>query len=265
MVESTLQRNALARVQQALEQDKIPKTPDIRLVEQMTTMEAFETLDKLDALKQQKSHQATSQQSTDQSQPTPKKPPATKISPDFEGLGHSGGGSSEPTTERKRPLTGREKDYFNFFNQRFGPLIVLILYFAMADLDKAVFYAPSPDECREVAPHLARIGPKVEDLVHLPKWAHEVIVTSDSTFTVGMILVGYFDRIGVLEKILPWMQSTTSKFEARRKEREQPQTNTGNISSNGTGGAPGPDTTRQYPSLEQLGVDGIGQQDRAEP
>lgn len=128
---------------------------------------------------------------------------------------------------RKRVLTPREKDYFQFFDQRFGPLIVLLLYISMADLEKATFYAPSPQECHDLAPHLARLGPKVEDIFHLPRWIHEVVVTSDDTFTVGMVIVGYLDRIGALEKLLPWFTGAASKV--RRINNEQSKSEAGPI------------------------------------
>jgi hypothetical protein len=256
--ESTITRNALARVQQALQQDKIPVKKDIAILESLETEEANKILDQVDELQRQKLRQQTSQKSTVVSPLTQSS--SRQSNQSFEAQDHFAGGSSAPITERKRVLSGREKDYFQFFERRFGPLIVLILYFAMADLEKAVFYAPSPSECKELAPHLARIGPKAEDLLHLPKWAHEAIVTSDSTFTVGMVLVGYLDRIGVLEKIMPWMTSWVERSRKLSEQQTKPETSTGNISANGVGGG----VDQQFPTLDQLGVTGIGLQDRAE-
>lgn len=259
--ESTITRNALARAQRDLSLGKIPVKKDIAILEELETAEANKILDEIEELQQKKLHQQTSQKSIAVS------PPLTSNSrnnfntqQDFEGPGLSGAGSNVQPPERKKVLSGREKDYFQFFERRFGPLIVLILYFAMADLEKAVFYAPSPSECKELAPHLARIGPKAEDLLHLPKWAHEAIVTSDSTFTVGMVLAGYLDRIGVLEKLLPWMTSWVERSRKLSEQQTKPETSTGNISSNGAGGG----VDQQYPTLDQLGVTGIGLQDRAE-
>jgi hypothetical protein len=261
MVDSTRHRNALARALQGVPEGKIPAAADIRLLEEIATPEADNLLDQIDQLKLQKLQQAESRKSTDQSQPTTSKLSQSQMSQSFGDQGPSGAGRGVPILEEKKRLTGREKDYFQFFERRFGPLIVLILYFAMADIDKAVFYAPTPEECREVAPHLARVMPKVEDLVHMPKVIHEAIVTSDSTFTVGMVTVGYLDRIGVLEKILPWVKSWAS----RTRELSGKQTNPGTVPVSNNGAAPGPDDSRQFVPVDQLGVVGIGEQYRAEP
>jgi hypothetical protein len=259
-MDSTVHRNALARAQQALQVDKIPAARDIRLVEEIATPEADQTLDQIDELKQTKSRLATEAKNTEASQPTMRTSSQSRVNQGFVDPSPLSDGRSAPTSEPVKRLVGSEKDYFQFFERRFGPLIVLILYFIMADIDKAIFYAPTPEECKEVAPHIARVMPRVEKLLHVPKVVHEAIVTSDSTFTVGMVAVGYLDRIGVLEKILPFVKSWASRS---RQLRDQ-QTSPGTVPVSNNGAAPGPDTTRQFPSLEQLNINGIGAQDRAE-
>jgi hypothetical protein len=109
------------------------------------------------------------------------------------------GSASSATTPK-----GREGDFYKFFKDRFGPLIVLILWAAMADLDKASFYAPSPEECEELAPHAARLFVRIEDALHLPKWAHSALTNSDDVISIGLLVVGYLDRIGVLKNIMPY-------------------------------------------------------------
>lgn len=116
----------------------------------------------------------------------------------------------EDAPKRKR-LSVREQEYYEFFDQRFGPLVVLLLWLFTTKLERAVFYAPTPAECHELAPHLAHLGPKLEDLVHLPKWVHTAIVTSDDTVTIGMVMMGYLDRIGVLDKMAPWFSGVGEK------------------------------------------------------
>lgn len=244
-------RNAITRAEIALAEGKMPTKADLDLLSELESDQSYLILDKVDELKQQKLSQAELRKNIEASQPV-----VNKISPSSlggGGLDLSGDGQKE-ALPKKRPLQGREKDYYNFFDNRFGPFIVLILYFSLADLDKAVFYAPSPDECHELAPHLARLGPKVEDWFRAPRWLHDAIVTSDDTFTVGMVLVGYLDRVGLLEKLLPWFQGTAKKVS--KMNEPQPETSASQVQQNGTGGAPGPDTTRNFVPLDQLDIRG---------
>jgi hypothetical protein len=275
-METTVQRNALALAQREVEQGRIPAAKDLKVLEAMTDQKVWELLDKVDQLKQQKSHQATSQPIIDQSPPTQKVQPKQKSGQGFADQDLSDAGKSDTTTERKKPLTGREKDFYNFFDKRFGPFVVLILYLAMADLEKASFYAPSPAECHELAPHIARLGVKIEDLLKLPKWAHDIVVTSDDTFVVGMVVVGYLDRIGFLQKIGPWARKQSDQVRARRSSREYTQPKASNVPVQpGVNGrvrsgdeysnpAIRPDEQFHVP-LDQLGIFGVGEQYRAEP
>jgi hypothetical protein len=115
---------------------------------------------------------------------------------------------------------GREGDFFGFFKERFGPLIVLILWIALADLEKASFYAPTPEECEELAPHAARLATKVEDFLNIPAWAHSAIMASDDVISIGLIVVGYLDRIGMLVKIKPYFMNSM-----RRRSNETARSN----------------------------------------
>lgn len=142
-------------------------------------------------------------------------------------------------TKGNTPTNRREKDYYNFFCDRFGPIIVMILMVAFGDTDKAVFYAPTPDECKELAPHAARIFTKFEDMVKLPKWAHDTITMSDSVVSLGMVVLGYLDRIGTLPQIRKYFTSSTRKANneqsARRNTTIQVQNGTASNNRNGHG------------------------------
>lgn len=249
------QRNAKIRVEEALEEGKLPAAKDIKTLEGLSLPESDNLLDRVDSLKAQRSSLAQSLKSTEASPRIVE--PKLSLPTDREVPSHSDVGEKKPQQKRLNP---REKDYYEFFNNRFGPLIVLLLYLLMADLEKAVFYAPSPDECHELAPHLARLGPKVEDWFRLPKWAHDVVVTSDDTFTIGMVLVGYLDRIGVLEKLVPWFTGAASKV---KKLNDQPKSQGGATEVQPTNGAEGRMAgagDRNFVPLNQLGVVGLGEQ-----
>ena len=216
------------------ERDKIKKEETqeaVILVPQVTQEQLDQVLDQVQ-VELPRSHPVQPLKNTEPQFQEPKVPKPTKLpsteapSPSVDGVQKQQPEKQEQPV-RKRVLTPREKDYYQFFDQRFGPLIVLVLYLTMADLQKATFYAPSPTECHDLAPHLARLGPKVEDIFHLPRWVHEVVVTSDDTFTVGMVLVGYLDRIGALEKLIPWFTGAASKV--RRITNEQSQSEAGPI------------------------------------
>jgi hypothetical protein len=217
---TSAEHNALMRVQRSVAEGTPPDPKDLKKLESLEM--AAETLDSLDnpqeaGLRPQKLPPAPQPINSFQTS----QPVSPTMSQGLGGQPQSVGGDSGTTRPRK--LSAREKDFYEFFDQRFGPLIVLILYVAMADLEKASFYAPSPSECHDMAPHLARVGPKVEDLLRLPKWVHEVAITSDDTFTVGMIMVGYLDRIGVLEKLVPWFTGAASRV--RKVNQRETQSN----------------------------------------
>ena len=84
-----------------------------------------------------------------------------------------------------------------------GPFVVLILWIASRNYETALFYAPTPDECRAIAPSCAILFPKVEKLFHLPDAVHTGLVNIDQITLLGTVVVGYLDRTNILEKIAP--------------------------------------------------------------
>jgi len=273
-VPTAAEHNALMRLQRALAEGVEPDPKDIKRLESLEM--AAETLDKMDnpqeaGLRPQRLPQAPQPINSFQTSQSQSPNLVSPMSQSSGGQPRSAGGDSGTTIPRK--LSVREKDFYEFFDQRFGPLVVLILYIAMADLEKASFYAPSPTECHDLAPHLARVGPKVEDLLHLPKWVHEVAITSDDTFTVGMIMVGYLDRIGMLEKLMPWFTGAASKVrKVNQREAQsngnnvpvQPEWATNNGSGNGHYTQPASNGTERRIPDDISTIPGIGAQWRAE-
>ena len=96
-----------------------------------------------------------------------------------------------------------EKKYNEFFTYQFGPIIVLLIWIATQDLEKASFYAPSPEECAGIAPHASRIVSRFSAWAKVPSQVHEIITSSDDTIALGYVVVGYLTRIGVMEKLGP--------------------------------------------------------------
>ena len=146
-------------------------------------------------------------------------------------------GSPRPITDRgsyegdgsdakiKKLPVGRERDWYVFFNERFGPLVVLVLWLFMAELSQAQFYAPSPQECHSLAEPMSRLMPRIESLFNVPKWAHDALVSADDVVTLGMVLMSYLSRIGVLEKMLPWYTGEASQVKAQVNSGEPIQFN----------------------------------------
>lgn len=166
-------------------------------------------------------------------------------------------GSSSTTAEERRNFNKREREWFDFYNRRVGPVIIMILWFFMP-LEKATFYAPNPEECAAIAPHMARIMPRLEDavdrIVKLPSWAHDVAVSSDAMVQVGFITMGYLDRIGVLEKIAPVI---TGRFRQGTEQARESARRTSTIPDNG-GGEPGENGRGEPIDLSR--VWGLGEQ-----
>jgi len=121
----------------------------------------------------------------------------------------------------------RENDYTQFFEMHFGPLVILILWLFTSSLELATFYAPNPEECAELAPHASRLAVRIEDLFKLPKWVHEAVTSSEDVISLGLIVVGYLDRIGALEKIRPYFEVPNGKQSPRSDAPVQPSTQNG--------------------------------------
>lgn len=125
-----------------------------------------------------------------------------------------------PLPERK-PKGAREKSWYDFFNFRFGPFLLLIIWIFTADLEKASFYAPSPDECHQAALPLAKMATKIEDFLKVPDWVHDIAVSTDDVVTLGMVAVSYLDRIGMLSKMGPYFSGAAARMNNRMRENEQ--------------------------------------------
>lgn len=136
--------------------------------------------------------------------------------------GENDGQSTVRSTSKA--VKGREAEYTDFFSYRLGPLVILLLYFILADFDSAVFYAPTPEECKDLAPPAARMLAKLD----VPDFVHAGLVNSGDTVAIGMVLVGYLDRIGILEKIIPAFVTGGKKIEhepIQRSPEEVPAAN----------------------------------------
>lgn len=136
-------------------------------------------------------------------------------------------GSEPEKPVQPRKMTRDEKDYFEFVGTRLGPLMCLIIFLVVHDWEKAAYYAFSPDECEKMASPLSKIGPRIEKLFHAPAWVHTVVTTSDDTVTLLFVFASYFERIVILDKIMPVFSTarkeTVKKHEQRSGHPEQVQ------------------------------------------
>lgn len=192
-------RAAKDRVAKALAAHLEPDPKDVEMLEQSTQQEAL---------------QPPAPQPVQKASPPPQlqlQVPSTEQQ-HSQSTTHQSEGVSHGNDAKPKRRSAKEQEWYEFFDQRFGPLVVLLLWLFTTKLERAVFYAPTPAECHELAPHLSRIGVKLEDLVSVPRWVHTAIVTSDDTVAVGMIMMGYLDRIGVLDKIAPWFTGAAGKM-----------------------------------------------------
>jgi hypothetical protein len=135
-------------------------------------------------------------------------PKSQEKEPDLKGIG------PEVITNRK-PVGKIEKDWHDYFSNRFGPFVLLILWFITANLEKATFYAPTPEECRAIALPMAKICAKIESFFKVPQWLHDTATEVDDVTIVGMAIVGYLDRIGVLERLVPYYTGLATRMGAR--------------------------------------------------
>src|SRR5713101_9404290 len=142
----------MQRTLQAVEEGKAP-----RLVDKETLEAVEQAWPLLDSLEQQdkelkdrvllpveppRSRQARQRMQSEQRMPPVLEP--IKIqepkSPVQEArISHLSGDGVKEQQPRRRVLSQRERDYIQFFDQKFGTLVVLILYIALADLEKATF------------------------------------------------------------------------------------------------------------------------------
>jgi hypothetical protein len=112
---------------------------------------------------------------------------------------------SPPPVEEKQKFNKKQKEYHEFVEKRLGPFVVIVLFLFVfrGDEERAEFYAPNKEECKQLAPHVARIAPKVEEWLKIPQQVHDLIVTSDDSFSLLLVVVGYLKRTGLLGQMIP--------------------------------------------------------------
>jgi hypothetical protein len=232
-VASTAGQRAKWRVERAVSNNKVPKPEDLEMM-QAEGIPIPEHLQKL-----------------------PSSPPVTQLNPPLQNsLGTlvtplplppkaEKAQDSKDTGPGKfpdrKPVGTKEKDWYDYFANRFGPFILLILWFATASLEKATFFAPTPEECRAIALPMAKICVRIEDFFKVPKWAHDLAVETDDFTSVGMAVVGYLDRIGVLERLVPYYTGLANRMGATNNVyTNQRQDSTGKtVNSSNNGAVPG--------------------------
>jgi hypothetical protein len=165
-----------------------------------------------------------SPQAMEQNPPLRSSSPMEKPSdPDTTGLGLKDIPEAAKVPQRK-PSGSKERSWHDFFANRFGPFIVMVLWFATADLDKASFYAPSPEECQTAALPLSKIATRVESWLNVPTWMHDVVVSTDDVVTLGMVAMSYLDRIGYLNKLAPYFSGAAARMRKMNVEAKSPGT-----------------------------------------
>lgn len=146
-------------------------------------------------------------------------------------------------TQQLKKLTKSEKVHVEFWATEFGPLCVLVLWFTLADLDKASFYAPSPDECRAASIPLGRISARAAERLNVPDWAGDAFMTAIDMKDLGFAAMAYLERIGVLTKLQNYYSGVASM--ARKGEGSvRPGVNTGQV----------PDGANGYIDINKLGI-----------
>jgi|SRR5580765_1197626 len=229
-------------IHSAYSRGKEPSKKHLELLEQAEPQWLKETLEKKE---QQKTQAKLSQPFPSLDLGSPNNPNPVKPSEPDLGSNH--------LTEEKIRLSKKGKEYQEFVEKRLGPFIVIILYFFVfrGDEEKAEFYAPTRKECAELAPHVARIAPKIEEWLHVSQKVHDLIVTSDDSFSLLLITVGYLKRTGLLGNMIPGF--------AGRIYRKTEESNGLDIQQDaGTNGATS--NGHQPVSPEQWAVYGIGAQ-----
>lgn len=146
-------------------------------------------------------------------------------------------------TQQLKKLTKAEKVHVDFWATEFGPLMVLVLWLVFADLDKASFYAPSPDECKAASVPLGRISARAADRLNVPDWAGDAFMTAIDMKDLGFAAMAYLERIGVLTKLQNYYSGVASM--ARKGEGSVgPGINSGQV----------PDGTNGYIDINKLGI-----------
>lgn len=185
MVSSTPSQRALWRLQRQMKNNQPLKQSDLNMLEEMP-LEITEYIQKSQQLSQ-------TQQAENHTTPG-----VHQINLPKEDQGSKD--TLEPPQPVTRSLTKQEKEWKEFYESRFGPLIVFVLLFFYRNLERARFYAPTPQECKAAAVPLAKGTVFIEKTFKVPSWVHEVISESDDYITLGMVCFAYLERIGVMSK-----------------------------------------------------------------
>jgi hypothetical protein len=146
-----------------------------------------------------------------------------------------------------KKLSKNEKACAEFYATEFGPLCVLVLWIALADLDKASFYAPSPDECKTASVPLARLTARAADKLNVPDWVGDAAVSVIDLKDLGFAAVAYLERIGVMNRLANYYSGMSSKLKESMDSAGQTAGSNGKVQGN------------SYVDISKLG---IGQQYR---
>ena len=220
---ATEQQKATWRVQRAARAGKEPAAADIAILGQ-------EEVDKVvGAVKV--AMQGPAQQPQQKSQPQVQQGvPVTPLElPEFrpQVVQPTSNGQASDTKEtdgyatKVKRVSPREKAFTEFYHDKFGPLLILLLFIAMRDWQRATFYAFSPKEMHDLSGPLARITIKILDLIKPPQWVEDAIMVSDDVITVGYVMTSYLERTGILDKIMPWFSETTKELKEKYDESKQ--------------------------------------------
>lgn len=190
------------RVQRALAARKEPQEADLLLL-------GTEEVDKLRVAAGRKAEaQATPSQSTQVQAlpvPSPNQSQGQEKAQEQSHQDRPGDDTKAKAGSKRRPLSKDERAWADFYAAQFGPLVVLVLWVGMRDLEKASFYAPNPDEMKAISPYAARGTNWLVEKLKVPDVAVDAIQNSGDALDFCYIVLGYLHRIGVLDKFVPWV------------------------------------------------------------
>jgi hypothetical protein len=137
------------------------------------------------------------------------------------------------STQPPRKLSKLEKSCVEFYQYEFGPIMVLVLWFALADLDKASFYAPSPEECKTASVALGRLTARAADRLNTPQWVGDVLVSAIDLKDLGFAAAAYLDRIGVMNKLSNYYSGMASRMQRGAQNAGQTPGSNGQVQQEG--------------------------------
>jgi hypothetical protein len=132
-----------------------------------------------------------------------------------------------------KKLSKTEKACVDFYQYEFGPICVLVLWFVLADLDKASFYAPSPDECKTASVALGRLTARAADRLNTPDWVGDVIVSVLDLKDLGFAAAAYLERIGVMGRLSNYYSGMASRVQRGVENAGQATGNNGQVPTEG--------------------------------